>query len=80
MRRGQTFAQAFFDRTPTTISYTPPRKLFLGSSSYRTVGQDDEKDFDKRRDLVDSQRNEVEWVGPTTREEYEKSLRSRDSL
>ncbi|GAA5837084.1 hypothetical protein JCM3766R1_006527 [Sporobolomyces carnicolor] len=80
MRRGQTFAQAFFDRTPTTVPYAPPRKLFLGSSSYRTVGQDDEKDFDERRGLVDSQRNEFEWVGPTTREEYEKSLRSRDSL
>ncbi|GAA6060236.1 hypothetical protein JCM10212_003476 [Sporobolomyces blumeae] len=34
MRRGQTFAQAFFDRPITPRNYVPPRKLFLGSSSY----------------------------------------------
>ncbi|GAA5906776.1 cytochrome b561 domain-containing protein [Sporobolomyces salmoneus] len=76
MRRGQTFAQAFFDRPPTpTTQYVPPRKLFLGSSSYRTLAQNEDKD-EEHESLV---AREIGWVGPTTREEYETSLRSRDS-
>ncbi|GAA5965113.1 hypothetical protein JCM3765_004863 [Sporobolomyces pararoseus] len=78
MRRGQTFAQAFFDRRPATELYVPPRKLFLGSSTYRSVGQDEEKD-EEQEGLI----GETKWVGATTREEYEASLsnsRHRNSM
>ncbi|GAA5975454.1 hypothetical protein JCM5350_006484 [Sporobolomyces pararoseus] len=70
MRRGQTFAQAFFDRRPASGPYVPPRKLFLGSSTYRSIGQDEEKDDEEQDRLI----GETKWVGATTREEYEASL------
>lgn len=86
MRRGQSFAQAFFDRPGTPSKYVPPRKLFLGGSSYRTLGQDDEKMEEQERfvghghpndDLYDGgrpSRSETGWTGPATRAEYEASI------
>ncbi|GAA5888291.1 hypothetical protein JCM16303_007263 [Sporobolomyces ruberrimus] len=95
MHNGQTFAQAFFDRPASSRQYVPPRKLFLGSSTYRSVGTSDEKE-EEQEGLIwhahrDGQRQqpsalggpEAEWVGATTRGEYEASLlqaRSRSSM
>ncbi|GAA6006078.1 hypothetical protein JCM11491_002023 [Sporobolomyces phaffii] len=89
MRNGQSFAQAFFDRPATPRHYVPPRKLFLGSSSYRSVEQDEEKDGEqegligaghgKGKGETGQIENEPEWVGATTREEYEASLTQTQS-
>ncbi|GAA5870011.1 hypothetical protein JCM1840_003555 [Sporobolomyces johnsonii] len=92
MRRGQTFAQAFFSR-PETPRYVPPRKLFLGSSTYideAHAAQVEEKALDGEVGLVGHEygkgsgadgRQKVAsvasaWPGHETREEYEADLES----
>lgn len=86
MRRGQTFAQAYFDR-PVTPRYAPPRKFFLGGSTYRD-GEGGEGHAYERgagsegRQLVSSSASinsgmsRSTWEGHATREEYELDIKS----
>ncbi|GAA5944598.1 cytochrome b561 domain-containing protein [Sporobolomyces koalae] len=86
MRRGQSLAQAFFDRPATSRQYVPPRELFLGTSEYRATGLSGDRDEEHEglighayskgdgvggRQLI---QGDTEWIGATTREEYEASL------
>lgn len=89
MRRGQTFAQAFFGRDQPE-PYQPPRRMFLNTSDYLEQaqalgpGNDPEKDevgtsYEKGhgadgRLRVDSQA--PNWPGAATREEYEHEVAS----
>ncbi|GAA5986241.1 hypothetical protein JCM10908_006469 [Rhodotorula pacifica] len=92
MRRGQTFAQAFFGRDQPE-PYQPPRKMFLNTSTYLeqsrhlypTVHDADlEKDeigtsYEKGRGAEGRLRvdsHASSWPGAATREEYEHEVAS----
>ncbi|KAM0752902.1 hypothetical protein T439DRAFT_354374 [Meredithblackwellia eburnea MCA 4105] len=88
LRRGQTFAQAFFNAPPSP-RYVPPRRLWLHESSYlehaddgnEHKGDEDGEGFIYARGRGQGGAQPVSfgeesgWSGPATREEYEENLK-----